>query len=81
MLRLSLAGFWGSYEWRGFGVSIGMGLGGFGFVSGIWGLGMVLVVVRLRTWAVGDGFQALHWNMLSWFGCRARDLRGFLLGG
>ena len=46
---------------EGFGVSIGVGLGGFRYVSGTWGLGnMVLVVVELRTWAVGDGFHALH---------------------
>jgi hypothetical protein len=34
----------------------------------------------LRTWAVGDGFHDLHWNMLSWFGFCARVLRGFLFG-
>ena len=41
--------FLGVCEWRGFGVSMGVGLGGFGSVSGIWGLGIVLVVVGLRT--------------------------------
>ncbi len=30
LLRLVLAGFFGSCEWRGFGVSKGGGLGGFG---------------------------------------------------
>ena len=49
-------------------------------MSGIWGMSVLLVVVGLRTWAVGDGFHALHWNMLSWFGCFAKVLRGFLLG-
>ena len=39
-LRVSLGGFLGAGEWRGFGVSIGMGLGWFGSVSGIWGLGV-----------------------------------------
>ena len=64
---------------EGVGVSIGVGLGKFRSVSGIWGLGMVLVVVGLRTWAVGDGFQTLHWNVLSWFGCCSEVLRVFRL--
>ena len=80
LLRLSLVVFWGACEWRGLGVFIGVRLGGFGSVSGIWGLGVVLVVVGLITWAVGDEFHALHWNMLSWFGCCTRVLRSFLLG-
>ena len=41
---------------------------------------MVSEVVLLRTWAVGEGFHALHWNMLSWFGFCTRVLRGFLFG-
>ena len=32
----------------------------------------------MRTWAGGEGFHALHWNMLSWFGFCTRVLRGFL---
>ena len=78
LLRLVLAGFFGACEWRGFGVSMGKGLGGFGYVSGIWGLGVVLGVLGLRTWAVGDGFHGLHWNMLSWFGFCTKVFRGFL---
>ena len=80
VLRVSLGGILGAGGWRGFGVSISVGLGGFGSVSGIWGLGMVLMVVGLITWAVGDGIHALHWNMLSWFGWCTKFLRGFLLG-
>jgi len=34
----------------------------------------------LRTWAVGVGFHALHWNILSWFGFCTDVLRGFLFG-
>ena len=60
LLRSSLAGIFGACEWREFGASMGVRLSGLGPVSGIWGLGMVLVDVGLRTWAVGDGFHALH---------------------
>jgi hypothetical protein len=35
---MSLGGFSGAGEWRGFGISIGVDLGGFGSVSDIWGL-------------------------------------------
>ena len=35
--------------------------------------------ITTGTWAVGDGFQDLHWNMLSWFGCCTKVLRCFLL--
>ena len=41
---------------------------------------MVLGVVGLRTWAAGDGFHALHWNMLSLFGFCTKMLRGFFFG-
>ena len=41
---------------------------------------MVLEFVLLRTWADGEGFHALHWNMLSWFGFCTKVLRGFLFG-
>ena len=34
----------------------------------------------MGTWAVGEGFHALHWNMLSWFGFCTTVLRGFLFG-
>ncbi len=34
----------------------------------------------MRTWADGEGFHALHWNMLSWFGFCIRVLRLFLFG-
>ncbi len=34
----------------------------------------------MGTWADGEGFHALHWNMLSWFGFCTRVLRGFLFG-
>ena len=52
----------------------------FGFVSGVEGLGVLVVVVVLRTYVVGDGFHALHWNMLSWFGCCTNVFLGFLFG-
>ena len=32
----------------------------------------------MRTWAVGEGFHALHWNMLGWFGVCTRMVRGLL---
>ncbi len=41
LLRLVLSGFLVSCEWDKFGVSIGGGLGGFGSVSGIEGLGVL----------------------------------------
>ena len=80
LLWLFLAVLGGASKWRGFGVSIGVSLGRFGSVSDIWGLAVVLVVVGLRTSAIGDGFHALHWNMLSWSGCCTKVLRCFLLG-
>ena len=49
-------------------------------MSVIWDLGVVSEVVWLKTWAVGEGFHALHWNMLSWFVFCSRVLRGFLFG-
>ena len=55
-----------------------MEFGGCGLASVIWGLGVVSEVVWLRTWAVGEGFHALHCNMLRWFGFCTRVLRGFL---
>jgi len=31
------------------------------------------------TWAIGEGFHARHWNMLSWLGLCIKVLRGFLI--
>jgi hypothetical protein len=45
-------------------VSGDVDLCGFGSASAGWGLGMVLWDVGRRACAAGDGFQALHWNML-----------------
>ena len=39
----------------------GVNLGGIGSASVIWELGMVLMVVGLRTLAAGDGFQAYEY--------------------
>ena len=36
---------------------------------------VVSEIVVLRTCAVGDGFHALHWKMLSWLGCGTNVLR------
>ena len=41
---------------------------------------MVLEAAWLRTWADGEGFHALHWNMLSWSVICNVVFRGFLLG-
>ena len=48
-----------------------------GSASDIWGLDVVVSVIGLRLCVVGDGFRALHWNMLSWleFACWAWALR------
>ena len=60
LLRLVLGSILEACEVRGFGVLVSVGFGGCGLVSVILDLGMVSEVVRLRTWAVGDGFHALH---------------------
>ena len=59
---------------------MGVGFGGFGSVSVIWVLVVVSEVVCLRTWVVGEGIHAMHWNMLSWFGFCTKVLRGFISG-
>ena len=41
LLRLVLVGFLVIWEWRGYGVSLGVGFGGCGLASEIWGLGVV----------------------------------------
>ena len=46
----------------------------------ILGLGVLLEVVLLRTWADGEGCHALHWNMLSWFGFCTMVFRGLVFG-
>ena len=58
-----------SCEWGDFVVSIRGVLGGIGFVSVSIGPGVSSEVVVLRTCADGDGFHALHWNILSWLSC------------
>ena len=72
----------GMCEWERDEVSRGVNVGEFGSASGVWGLGMVVPVVGLRAWLAGDGFQALHWNMLNWseFGRCTRVLRVFCRG-
>ena len=55
-------------------------MGGFGSVSGVERPGVLMGVVVLRACMVGDGFHALHWNMLNWFGCFINVFRGFLFG-
>ena len=41
---------------------------------------MVVEVVLWRTCSEGEGFHALHWNMLSWLGVCIVVLRVFLFG-
>ena len=45
VLRLGLVGFLVVCEWRGSGVSLGVGFGGFWLVLMVWGLDVVLEVV------------------------------------
>ena len=65
LLGSTLADFLGVCEWEGAGVSRGVGLGGIRSALLVWGLGKILMVMGLRAWAAGDGFQALQWSMLS----------------
>ena len=80
LLRLFVVGFLVVCEGRRFGVFLGVGSGGCCLVLVAWGMGVVLEFVLLRVWADGEGFHALHWNMLSWFGFCTRVLQGFLFG-
>ena len=77
-MRLVLGSFLEACECRGCGVPVSVGFGGCGLVSVIWDVGVVSEVVWLRSWAVGEGFHALHWNMLGWFVFCSTVLRGFL---
>ena len=52
-------------------MSTGGGLCGAGFVSVCVGPGVSSMVGVLRACAVGDGFHALHWYMLSCLWCCA----------
>ncbi len=69
-----------SFGWDAFGVSVGRGVEGFGPVLEFGRLGVTMVGVARRACMVGEGFHALHWNMLSWFSCCINGLRGFIFG-
>ena len=60
------SGLFGDLGMCGGGGLLGCECREFGYVSVVWGLGMVVPVVGLRACVAGYGFQALHWNMLSW---------------
>ncbi len=59
-----------------------MGIKRFGYGSLVGGLGVVVSIACLGLSVFGDGFQPLHWNILSWFviGLWARVLKGFSTG-
>jgi len=63
---LPRVGCLGTWEGVGERVSWGVGIGKVEFTLFICGLGMAVSIVGLRPFVVGDGFHALHWNMLSW---------------
>jgi hypothetical protein len=63
-----------------YGVPLRRGVDGFGSVLGVGSLGVSMAGVVPRACIAGDGFHALHWNMLSWFGGCINVLRGFLFG-
>ena len=65
MLGSTLVGLVGVYEEGGAGVSRDVDLGGFGSASDGWEMGVGSWVGRWRACVAGDGFQALHWIMLS----------------
>ena len=58
LVGLFLPGFLEACGWGRFGVSVGVGIGGFGLISVFWGLGVVSEVVWLRKWVFGEGFHA-----------------------
>ena len=49
----------------GAGVVWDVGVEMFGSGSLVGGMGAVVSFICLRVYAFGDGFQPLHWNMLS----------------
>ena len=61
--------------WVGSVLSTEGGLGGVGLLSVCVGLAMSSMVVMLRACATGDGFHALHWNMLSCLRCWSNVLQ------
>jgi len=79
-LELVVAGISVMVEGRGFRVFLVVGSGGWWLVWVFRGLGVVIEVVWSRACAYGEGFRALHWNMLSWLGVCIMVLRGFLFG-
>ncbi len=65
LFGFSGVGVLGTWGMVGAGVVWDVGVERFGSGSSVRGLGMVVSVVCLRVYAFGDGFQPLHWNMLS----------------
>ena len=80
LLLLIVSGLLVSCGWGMFGVSVGRGVDGYGSVLGVESLGVSMVGLVPRACMVGDGFHALHWNMLSWVGCCIGVFRGFHFG-
>jgi len=80
LLRLVLVGCLVVCEWGRVGVFLSVGTGVCWLVLVVGELGVMLEAECLRVWSVGEGFHALHWNMLSWFGFCTRVLLGFLFG-
>ena len=79
LLGSSPVGCLGMCECGGAEVSMDVNVRELGSASVVWRVGMAVTVMGLRAWAAGDGFQALHWNVLSWseFGRCTRVLRVF----
>jgi hypothetical protein len=65
LLGSELAGLVGVCEEGGAVIPGGVVLGGFGYASVGWGVGLGAWVVGWRACVAGNGFQALHWNLLS----------------
>ncbi len=65
LLGSALVGSVGVYGEGEAGVSGDADLGGLGYASVGWGTDMGAWVVSWRACAARDGFQALHWKMLS----------------